>query len=229
MFGLPQKLLLKENLSLRMLFINRHIQETSQCCTTKNGTVTCISFVNLYVLYELNFQPQRESSTYISNDNSSQILQYEVTTVQKSNDYREMGNCPSCEKYVPLCKHAEPRQRYSKDIEWFRTSLTFSKEYTLLRLTEDPFPLDAELPINLQSLPEFYSGLDVTKVKHLRDSALKVCCVREQKFSIMNVNKNRKRSSLSGEYLEDILKISIRIMVRACEKVNAERVCNVPH
>jgi hypothetical protein len=48
------------------------------------------------------------------------------------------------------------------------------------------------------SLPEFYSSLDVTKLKDLRYSVLQVSCVFgsttcicEQTFFIMNVNKNK--------------------------------------
>jgi hypothetical protein len=105
----------------------------------------------------------------------------------------EMGHFPTCKKHIPLCKHAELRKKYLNDIELltqeFEMRLTFSKEEdTLLRLIEDPFSSDAELPINLQtevfelqslsfyqnkhresSLSEFYSSLDVTKFKKLRD------------------------------------------------------------
>jgi hypothetical protein len=105
----------------------------------------------------------------------------------------EMGNFPTFKKHIPLCKHAEVRKIYSNDIELliqeFETRLTFSKEEdTLLRLIEGPFSSDAEdLSINLQmevtelqsssvyrnkhresSLPEFYSSLDVTKLKNVK-------------------------------------------------------------
>jgi hypothetical protein len=135
----------------------------------------------------------------------------------------ETGHFPTCKKHIPLCKHAELGKRYLNDIELliqeFEARLTFSKEEdTLLRLIEEPFSSDAEeLPINLQmevtelqsssvyrnkhrksSLSEFYSSLDVTKLKNLRDSALQVLSVFgstyicEQTFSIMNMNKTNR-------------------------------------
>jgi hypothetical protein len=85
------------------------------------------------------------------------------------------------------------------------------------------------------SLSEFYSSLDVTKFKNLRDSTLQVCCVFgstyiwEQTFSIMNVNKNKQRSSLTDEHLEDILKTSTTNMVSEYEKLIADKKCNVSH
>jgi 17beta-estradiol 17-dehydrogenase/3beta-hydroxysteroid 3-dehydrogenase/mitotic-spindle organizing protein 1 len=123
-----------------------------------------------------------------------------------------------------------------------------------LSLIEDPLSLDAEeLPINLQmevielqsssayenkhresSLPEFYSSLDVTKFKNLRDSALQVCCVFvstyicEQTFSIMNMNKNKQQASLTDEHLEDTLNTSATNMVPE-EKLIADKKCNVSH
>jgi 17beta-estradiol 17-dehydrogenase/3beta-hydroxysteroid 3-dehydrogenase/mitotic-spindle organizing protein 1 len=135
-------------------------------------------------------------------------------------------------------------------IQEFETRLTFSKEEdTLLRLTEDPFSSDAQqLPINLQmevtelqissvyrnkhresSLPEFYSSLDVTKFKNLRDSALQVCCVFgstytcEQTFSIINMDKSKQRASLTDEYLEDTLRTSATSMVPEYEKLIANK------
>jgi 17beta-estradiol 17-dehydrogenase/3beta-hydroxysteroid 3-dehydrogenase/mitotic-spindle organizing protein 1 len=85
------------------------------------------------------------------------------------------------------------------------------------------------------SRPEFYSSLDVTKFKNLRDSALQVCCVFgstyicEQTFSTVNVNKSKQRASLTDEHSEDILKTSTTNMVPECEKLIADKKCNVSH
>jgi hypothetical protein len=85
------------------------------------------------------------------------------------------------------------------------------------------------------SLPEFYSSLDVTKFKNFRDSALQVCCVFgstytcKQTFSIMNMNKNKQRASLTDEHLEDILKTSTTNMVPEYEKLIADKKCNMSH
>jgi hypothetical protein len=66
-----------------------------------------------------------------------------------------MGHFPTCKEHTPLYTHAKLGKRYSTDtelrIQEYEMRLAFSKEDdTLLKLIEDHFSLDAELPMNLQ-------------------------------------------------------------------------------
>ena len=45
----------------------------------------------------------------------------------------------------------------------------------------------------------------------------------------MNMNKNKQRSSLSNESLEDILKISTSYMHPDCDELVAGKRCNASH
>jgi hypothetical protein len=69
------------------------------------------------------------------------------------------------------------------------------------------------------SVPEFCCSLD---------SAQQVCCVSwSTHISIMNMNKKKERSFLTGENFEDILKTSTKIVVSTYKKLNADKYCNV--
>jgi hypothetical protein len=153
-------------------------------------------------LNELNLQLQGKAQLMFEMITALKSFKMKLQLFKSQLSRGEIGNFPTCEKHIPLFKHAQLGKRYSNDIERFievfKTRLTFSKEEdTLLRLIEDPFSSDAEeLPINLQmeitelqsssvyrnkhrksSLSEFCSSLDVTKFKNLRDFTLQVCCV----------------------------------------------------
>ncbi|XP_050795692.1 general transcription factor II-I repeat domain-containing protein 2-like [Gopherus flavomarginatus] len=119
--------------------------------------------------------------------------------------------------------------------EEFDRRLILSKDDDIqLKLIEDPFSVDPEeVPGDLQlevnelqssaiyrnkhresSLWDFYKSLDDEKYKNLIEVALKTFSIFgstyicEQTFSIMNMNKNKQRSSLTDDHLEDIMKIS---------------------
>ena len=141
-------------------------------------------------------------------------------------------------------------------IEEFERRFTLSKEEDIqLKLIEDPFSVNPEeLPICLQlevielqclvvyrnkhresSLQDFYKNLDSKKYKNLIEVALKTFCIFgttyicEQTFSIMNINKNKHRSCLSDDHLEDILKTVTSNMSPEYDKLVAEKRCNVSH
>uniref|UniRef100_K7FWM9 SPIN-DOC-like zinc-finger domain-containing protein n=1 Tax=Pelodiscus sinensis TaxID=13735 RepID=K7FWM9_PELSI len=122
-------------------------------------------------------------------------------------------------------------------IEDFDRRFTLYKEEDIqLKLIEDFFSVDPEeMPLDLQleeevielqcsavyrnkhresSLRDFYKSLDNEKYKNLIEVTLKTFSIFgstyicEQTFSIMNMNKNKHRSSLTDDHLEDIMKIS---------------------
>ncbi|KAG6926376.1 GTF2I repeat domain containing 2 [Chelydra serpentina] len=141
-------------------------------------------------------------------------------------------------------------------IEEFDRRLTLSKEDDVqLKLIEDPFSVDPEeVPLDLQfevielqcsaiyrnkhresSLRDFYKSLDNEKYKNLIEVALKTFSIFgstyicEQTFSIMSMNKNKQRSSLADNHLEDIMKISTSNMAPEYNKLVAENRCNISH
>uniref|UniRef100_A0A4X2KNG3 SPIN-DOC-like zinc-finger domain-containing protein n=1 Tax=Vombatus ursinus TaxID=29139 RepID=A0A4X2KNG3_VOMUR len=141
-------------------------------------------------------------------------------------------------------------------IQEFDRRLTLSKEDDIkFKLIEDPFSVDPqELPSHLQlevielqcstvyqnrhretSLQNFCKSLDKRKFKNLRDVALQVFSIFgstyicEQIFSIMNLNKNKQRSTLTDEHLENILNTSISNMIPEYDKLIADKKCNTSH
>ncbi|XP_075443375.1 general transcription factor II-I repeat domain-containing protein 2-like [Ascaphus truei] len=141
-------------------------------------------------------------------------------------------------------------------IEEFDRRLTFSNEEDIqLRMIEDPFSVDpAELLFQLQlniidlqcsteyrnkhresSLQEFYRSIDREKYPNLIDSAMKTFSIFgstyicEQTFSMMNLNKNKQRSCLTNDNLEDILKTSTTNMTPEYNKLVAIKRCNTSH
>ncbi|CAM5151831.1 unnamed protein product [Natator depressus] len=139
-------------------------------------------------------------------------------------------------------------------IEEFDRRLTLSKEDDVqLKLIEDPFSVDPEeVPLDLQlevielqclavyrnkhresSLRDFYKSLDNEKYKNLIEVALKTFSIFgstyicEQTFSIMNMNKNKQRTSLTDDHLEDIMKISTSNMTPEYDKLVAEKRCTI--
>uniref|UniRef100_A0A674K1K9 SPIN-DOC-like zinc-finger domain-containing protein n=1 Tax=Terrapene triunguis TaxID=2587831 RepID=A0A674K1K9_9SAUR len=135
-------------------------------------------------------------------------------------------------------------------IEEFDRRLTLSKDDDIqLKLIEDPFSVDPEEVtqdlqlevIELQcsavyrnkhresSLWDFYKSLDDEKYKNLIEVALKTFSIFgstyicEQTFSIMNMNKNKQRSSLTDDHLEDIMKISTSNMTPEYDKLVAKK------
>ena len=138
----------------------------------------------------------------------------------------------------------------------FDRRLTLSQEENIqFKLVEDPFPMNPEeVPIQLQldvielhasfvcktkhiesSLLNFYRCLKGDKYKNLAQLAKKTLnifgstYICEQTFSIMNMNKNKQRSSLSNKSLEDILKISTSPMYPDYDKLVAGKRCNASH
>ncbi|CAM2097121.1 unnamed protein product [Caretta caretta] len=138
----------------------------------------------------------------------------------------------------------------------FDRRLTLSKEEDVqLKLIEYPFSVNPEkLPLDLQlevielqcsavyrnkqresSLRDFYKSLDNEKYKNLIEVALKTfnifgsTYICEQTFSIMNMNKNKQRSSLTDDHLEDIMKISTSNMTPKYDKLVAEKRCTISH
>lgn len=124
-----------------------------------------------------------------------------------------------------------------------------------IKVIQDPFSVDAgNLPVELQmefidlqcsenyrvkhresTLQEFYSVLDQDKLKNLLDTAYQVFCMFgstytcEQTFSVMNLNKNRQRSSLTDVNLEAILRTATSNMTPNFDKIVATKKCNVSH
>ncbi|CAM5094862.1 unnamed protein product, partial [Eretmochelys imbricata] len=163
----------------------------------------------------------------------------------------EMCHFPTCAQSIPQHKHATLGAKYAKHtnllIEEFDRRLTLSKEEDVqLKLIEDPFseevPLDLQLEvIELQcsavyrnkhresSLQDVYRSLDNEKYKNLIEVALKTFSIFgstyicEQTFSIMNTNKNKQRSSLTDNHLEDIMKISTSNMSPEYDKLVAKK------
>ena len=138
----------------------------------------------------------------------------------------------------------------------FDRRFTLSQEENLrFKLVEDPFSMDPEeVPIQLQlevielqalfvyktkhresSLLDFYRSLNSDKYKNLVQLAKKTLSIFgstyicEQTFSIMNMSKNKQRSSLSNENLVDILKISTSHMYPDYDKLVVGKRCNVSH
>ena len=138
----------------------------------------------------------------------------------------------------------------------FDRRFTLSQEENLqFKLVEDPFSMDPEeVPIQLQlevielqtsfvyktkhresSLLDFYKSLNSDNYKNLVQLAKKTLSIFgstyicEQTFSIMNMIKNKQRSSLSNENLEDILKISTSHMYPDYDKLVVGKRCNVSH
>jgi 17beta-estradiol 17-dehydrogenase/3beta-hydroxysteroid 3-dehydrogenase/mitotic-spindle organizing protein 1 len=129
-----------------------------------------------------------------------------------------------------------------------------SKEEDIqLKMTEDPFSVDpADLPFQLQlnitdlqcstdyrnkpresSLQEFYRSLDSEKYKDLTEGAMKTFSIFgstyicEQTFSVMNMNKNKQRSCLTNDHLEDICKMYTTNMTPEYNKLVAGKRCNI--
>ncbi|XP_034615326.1 general transcription factor II-I repeat domain-containing protein 2-like [Trachemys scripta elegans] len=165
----------------------------------------------------------------------------------------EMCHFPTCAQCIPQHKHAELGEKYAKHIilltEEFDRRLTLSKEEDVqLKLIEDPFSVDPEeVPLDLQlevielqcsavyrnkhresSLQDFYKSLD-NEVALKTFSIFGRTYICEQTFSIMNMNKNKQRSSLTDDHLEDIMKISTSNMTPECDKLVAEKRCNISH
>ena len=138
----------------------------------------------------------------------------------------------------------------------FDRRLTLSQEENFLfKLVEDSFSMNPEEePMQLQmevielqassvcktkhresSLPDFYRILNNDRYKNVVQLAKKTLnifgstFICEQTFSIINMNKNKQRSSLSNESLEDILKISTSHMYLDYHKLIARKRCNVSH
>ncbi|MEE6463219.1 hypothetical protein FKM82_005821 [Ascaphus truei] len=138
-------------------------------------------------------------------------------------------------------------------IEEFDRRLTLSKEEDIqLKMIEDPFSVDpADLPSQLQmividlqfatgyryrhresSLQEFYRRMDSENYQNLIEAAMKTFSIFgstyicEQTFSIMNMNKNKQRSCLTNDNLEDFLKTSTTNMTPEYNKLVAEKRCN---
>ena len=85
------------------------------------------------------------------------------------------------------------------------------------------------------SLLDFYRSLNSDKYKNLVQLAKKTLSIFgstyicEQTLSIMNMSKNKQRSSLSNENLEDILKISTSHMYPDYDKLVVGKRCNVSY
>lgn len=87
------------------------------------------------------------------------------------------------------------------------------------------------------SLQEFYKNLDRQnqKYKNLIEVALQTFSmfgttyICEQTFSIMNLNKNKQRSCLTDDHLEDILKTATSNMTPEYDKLVNEKQCSVSH
>lgn len=147
-------------------------------------------------------------------------------------------------------------QQISLLFEEFDKRITLSdKEEILVKLIENPFSVDAEkLPADLQMeiidlqcsemyrvkhrespLQEFYSALDQSKFKVLLDTAYQIFSmfgstyICEQTFSIMNLNKNKQRSSLSDINLEAILRTATSSIEPNFDKITSSKKCNVSH
>lgn len=131
----------------------------------------------------------------------------------------------------------------------------FESEKSNYDLFRDPFSvapedtdptLQLEL-IDLQCSPElksmhresqlldFYRSLDRSKYGNLVDHALKLASlfgstyVCEQTFSLMTLNKNRLRSSMTDMTLRDVLKTATSAMMPDIENLSAAKRCNVSH
>jgi 17beta-estradiol 17-dehydrogenase/3beta-hydroxysteroid 3-dehydrogenase/mitotic-spindle organizing protein 1 len=138
-------------------------------------------------------------------------------------------------------------------IEEFDRRLTLSKEEDIqLKITEDPFSVDpADLPFQLElniidlqcstdytnkhresSMQEFYRSLDSEKYKDLTEGAMKTFSIFgstyicEQTFSAINMNKNKQRSCLTNDHLEDIYTTN---MTPEYNKLVAGKRCNICH
>ena len=134
--------------------------------------------------------------------------------------------------------------------------LALSQDENLqFELVEDTFSMDPEeVPIQLQlkvielqassmcktkhresSLLDFYRSLNNDKYKNLVQLAKKTLSIFgstyicEQTFSIINMNENKQRFSLSNESLEDILKLRVSTsqMYPDYDKLVAGKQCNV--
>ena len=138
----------------------------------------------------------------------------------------------------------------------FDRRLTLSQEENLqFKLDDDPFSMNPEeVPIQLQlkvielqassvcnikhrenSLLNFNRSLNSDKYKNLVQPAKKTLSIFgstykcEQTVLIMNINKNKQRSSLSNESLKDIPKISTSYMYPDYGNLVAGKRCNVLH
>jgi 17beta-estradiol 17-dehydrogenase/3beta-hydroxysteroid 3-dehydrogenase/mitotic-spindle organizing protein 1 len=172
----------------------------------------------------------------------------------------EMCHFPTCAQHIPQHKRTELREKYTVKIdnltEEFDRRHTLSKEEnTLLKVIEDPFPVDpADLPLQLQlniiilqcstdyrkqhresSLQEFYRSLDSEKYKDLTEGTMKTFSIFgstyicEQTFSIMNMNKNKQCSCLTNDHLEDFCKMYTTNMTPEYNKLVAEKRCNTSY
>lgn len=141
-------------------------------------------------------------------------------------------------------------------IEEFNKRLPLSCEEDLqVKLIEDPFSIDpGKVPthvqlevVDLQSslvhktrhrggrLQDFYRGLNKEKYKNLLDLAKRIFSLfgstymSEQTFSVLNFNKNKRRSSFTDGYLGNILKIASSSMDPEYEKLVTNKRCNFSH
>lgn len=141
-------------------------------------------------------------------------------------------------------------------IEEFERRFTLPGEtYIQLKLIENPFSADPDkVPLELQfevielqcsvpnknnyresSLVDFYKSLDSEKYKNLIELAMKMFSIFgstyicEQTFSIMHFNKNKNRSCLTNEHLEDIVRTATSYMTPEYEKLANEKQCNISH
>ena len=85
------------------------------------------------------------------------------------------------------------------------------------------------------SLQDFYKCLNKERFQNLLNLAKQMFSlfgntyICEQTFSVMNLNKNKQRSSLNDGHLKDILKISSSCIVPDYDVLVANKRCNISH
>ncbi|CAM4581205.1 unnamed protein product [Lepidochelys kempii] len=209
-------------------------------------------------LDDLNIQRQGKSQLLFRMCAAVKAFKMKLKVFTSQLSEGEMCHFPACAQRIPQHKRAKLEDKYTKHInlliEEFDRRLTLSKEDDVqLKLVEDPFPVDPEeVPLDLRlevielqflavyqnrhresSLQDVYKSLD--NEKNLIEVALKTfgvfgsTYICEQTFSIMNMNKNKQRSSLTDDHLEDIVKISTSNMTPEYNKLVAEKRCTISH
>uniref|UniRef100_A0A8C0GSN7 SPIN-DOC-like zinc-finger domain-containing protein n=1 Tax=Chelonoidis abingdonii TaxID=106734 RepID=A0A8C0GSN7_CHEAB len=171
-------------------------------------------------LNDLNIQLQGKNQLIFQMRAAVKAFKMKLKLFRNQLSKGEVCHFPTCAQRIPQHKHAELGEKYAKHInlliEEFDRRLTLSKDdYIQLKLIEHPFSVD----------PEEVPGDFSLKTFSIFGSTY-IC---EQTFSIMNMNKNKQRSSLTDDHLEDIMKISTSNMIPEYDKLVAKKRCNLSH
>lgn len=84
-------------------------------------------------------------------------------------------------------------------------------------------------------LIEFYKGLDAEKFPKIIDHAMKMASlfgttyICEQTFSLMKLNKNRLRTRLTDEHLQDVLRLATSSFNPDINKLVSKKTCHNSH